>query len=92
VIEAQSRKPPRNRFEWKQVVNARCGSTSVTSMAPFESLAMYFAAVAPPGPPPMTMTRGFACASAGRAKPPATTTAPVPARNRLRWMRVMLPP
>jgi hypothetical protein len=61
------------------VVNSFSGSTSVTSIAPFESLATYLAIVAPPGPPPMTTSFGFACASAGRGKPSAATPAAPPA-------------
>jgi len=50
-------------------------STSVTAMAPWLSLAMYFAAVAPPAPPPITTTRGLACRARRARRAPSRRSA-----------------
>src|SRR6185503_7517287 len=48
--------PPRTRFDSGHEMNAASGSMSVTSIAPSLHIRTYFAAVAPPYPPPITTT------------------------------------
>src|SRR5438309_10385609 len=49
--------PPRTRFEVGQEMNSGLRSIRNTSIVPSLHMRRYFAAVAPPKPPPMTMTR-----------------------------------
>jgi hypothetical protein len=57
------------------------------------SLAMYFAAVAPPAPPPITTTRGLACPSTAGAPNIMTPANDAdPEINCRRLMLTMLPP
>src|SRR5207302_268134 len=49
--------PPRTRLEVGQEMNSELRSIRNTSIVPSLQMRRYFAAVAPPKPPPMTMTR-----------------------------------
>src|SRR5437660_12688416 len=56
-MSARVRVPPRTRFEVGQEMNSGLRSIRNTSIVPSLHMRRYFAAVAPPKPPPMTMTR-----------------------------------
>src|SRR5438132_11526004 len=56
-MSARVRVPPRTRFEVGQEMNSALRSIRNTSIVPSLHMRRYFAAVAPPKPPPMTMTR-----------------------------------
>src|SRR5712691_4639611 len=49
--------PPRTRLDVGQEMNSALRSIRTTSIAPSLHMRRYFAAVAPPKPPPMTITR-----------------------------------
>src|SRR2546423_11257478 len=70
-MSASVRVPPRIRFEVGQEMNSALRSIRNTSIVPSLHMRRYFAAVAPPKPPPMTMTRpmGFD-GTAGPGAPP----------------------
>src|SRR5262245_60554229 len=95
--ESIERTPLRTRLLNGHETNARLGSISPTSMAGSWART-YFAAVAPPQPPPITTARrpDFGMKSpfmdgAHPRSPPARSAAPDPAtpRNALRVNRVM---
>src|SRR5215216_6222339 len=77
-----------------QAVKVLFGSTSVTCN--FGSIAFSARAqLAPPKPPPITTTRGAACAKAGRGNTSAVTVAalqPTNPRRLMRWLIPMLAP
>src|SRR5712691_9994407 len=56
-MSARVRVPPRTRFEVGQEMNSGLRSIRNTSIAPSLHMRRYFAAVAPPKPPPTTITR-----------------------------------
>src|SRR2546428_12396207 len=56
-MSARVRLPPRTRFEVGQEMNSALRSIKNTSIVPSLHMRRYFAAVAPPKPPPMTITR-----------------------------------
>src|SRR5258706_7733360 len=75
-------KPPSTRLDIGQDTKRLSRSTSTTSIDGSHRR-MYFAAVAPPKPPPMTPTRAFD----GIVPPqPASETAPARFRKSLRFM------
>src|SRR5207249_10435980 len=56
-MSARVRVPPRTRFEVGQEMNSELRSIRNTSIVPSLHMRRYFAAVAPPKPPPTTITR-----------------------------------
>src|SRR6266581_4703574 len=56
-MSASVRVPPRTRFEVGQETNSGLRSIRNTSIVPSLHIRRYFAAVAPPKPPPTTITR-----------------------------------
>src|SRR5438445_7907498 len=93
VRESMVRTPARTRLLNGQETNCRLGSIRTTSI-PGSSSRTYFAAVAPPQPPPITTTRGpdfgakspLVEAAQPARPPPASTPRPTPdvRRNPLR--------
>src|SRR6267142_2549581 len=73
-----------------QAVKVLFGSTSVTCS--FGSIAFSARAqLAPPKPPPITTTRGAACANAGSGNASAVTVAALAPQNSRRLMRWLIP-
>src|SRR5437899_12924944 len=86
--------PPSIRFEVGQEINSALRSIRNTSIVPVLHIRRYFAAVAPPKPPPMTMTRpmGLDAAVGSIAQPgsrDAAAKAPEVFRNSRRASRFM---